>query len=188
MSHVLSYHTLSPVCKQFLSCVLREPRFSSLVIFQVLGPLRSMASNTIIVHSRGSLTIVGLFFFYPLFLRFLEPCLSIFCVFVLFLLVPSWLLQIVLAFFGFCILSTRPYHPSRTDFINFTLSASCNSPLPPCFVLILQLSPSLASLYIFLTVPPLKYSERVRFFHRHCPSFRPISLFPIFQVRVTVHH
>ena len=132
-SQVLSYPTVSPVCKQFLPCVLREPRISSLIIFQVLGPLWTLVSSTVFLHSRRSLTVVGQFLFL-LFLRFLEPCLSIFCVVLLFYLFhcgccslfwPSW----------FCILSTWPYNPSRTDFINFTLSASCNSPIPPCLFL-----------------------------------------------------
>ena len=35
----------------------------------------------------------------------------------------------------FCILSTWPYHPSRTDFIHITLSATSTSPLSSCLFL-----------------------------------------------------
>ena len=122
---------MSPACKQFLSCVLREPRISPLIIFQVLGPLWTLASSTVFLHSRRSLTVVGQFLF-PLFLRFLQPCLSIFCLVVLFF---TCSIVAVAVYCGFAFFQHDHISLSRTDFINSTLSASCNSYLPPCLFL-----------------------------------------------------
>ena len=94
---LVSYPTVSPVCKQFLSCMLREPRISPLIIFQVLGPLWTLASSTVFLHSRRSLTIVGQFLF-PVIFTF--SCILSFRILCgrAFLHVPLWLLQFVLAF------------------------------------------------------------------------------------------
>jgi hypothetical protein len=91
-----------PVCKQFLSCVLREPRISSLVFF--LGA--------------RSAVVVGFQYSLPPFSSVFDSCLPVFISIIFtfsctlsvhllrgraYLLVPLWLLQFVLVFFGFAV-------------------------------------------------------------------------------------
>ena len=80
---------------------------------------------------------------------------------------------------GICwchILLTWPYHPSRRDFINFTISVLCNMSFTSLFVLTLHHVPSSTGPYIFFFFNlPFKHSERLRFFLGCFPSLWPIS-------------
>jgi len=62
------------------------------------------------------------------------------------------MLEFILAFFWFCILSTWPYYLSCSNFVNFTVSLLYSMSFIFLFVLILQHFPTFMSPYIFLTI------------------------------------
>lgn len=89
-----------------------------------------------------------------------------------FLITSTVTVTICLAIRWFCILLTWPNHLSWSDVINFTISSFCP------YLLVYSHFPAF-SFYNMSTYfpynPPFKYSECVRFFHSHYPSFWPIS-------------
>ena len=93
------------------------------------------------------------YFLFSLYLNFLRPRPSMF-VRGLHLFRFTFIVGVAICFgiHWFCILSAWPYHQSRRDFINFTVSAPCNMSFICLVVLILQRSPFMSQYIIFLTI------------------------------------
>ena len=113
------------------------PLLLPLLLLLILKPwsqLWSLVSNTIFLHSQRSLTIA-----YQLF------------IFTIFNSTSTSSLSLSRGICWFYILLTWPYHLSRRDFINFTISVLCDMSFISLFVLILHLVPSITGPHILFS-------------------------------------
>ena len=125
----------------------------------------------VFLHSRQSLAIALPVFLFPLYLSsYSTSPLHLLRDLPLFL-VPSIIsAAICFGVLWFCSHSTWPYHLTRRDFINVTISSPCNMSFPAGLFLSIIVSFFYRSTYFSSTLP-FKYSEHVRFFSGTCPSF-----------------
>ena len=123
-----------------------------LLLLRPSSQLWTLVSNTIFLHSQRSLTIAYQLFTSTIFNSNSTSSLSLSRGLPLFSVLS---IVTVANCSGICwcyILLTWPYHLSRRDFINFTISVLCNMFFISLFVHTLHHVPSSTDPYIFLSI------------------------------------
>ena len=146
-----------------MHCLFKTCVFCLLLQFlKFYGLVWTFVSNKISLHSWQSLAIAYLFSI-PVTFKSSSHAFSIFYVVFPFFLVPFFCICYTLFYhLWLCILSASPYHPSRRDLINVTISSLYNV----SFICLSFYSPSFfcCGSVSFPYSLPFKYSEHGRLF------------------------
>jgi hypothetical protein len=117
-----TFSSFSPCLRLFLLLLLLHVFFVFFFFFSFsflkrCSLLRTLAFNTIFLHSDDLWAFPASF--YSHYICFLQPSLSIYCVaFIFFMFLPLWLLQSVVAFFGFAFFHHDHSIPVAGTFFN----------------------------------------------------------------------